>query len=316
MGTSSCKSKFVNVNGIRLHYLDWGGNGPVLLFLTGMGCSAYIFGDFAPRFVDQFHVLALDRRGHGDSDYPETGYDPETLTEDLRQFLDALQIEKVILAGHSMGYIELCHFTALYPERVRKLVFLDAAYDNTSAENKTVFDKNPLPQMIPAWPDDPTTIDEYIATTRRLYPAMAVIWNNVMDEQTRHTTKTTTDGKVVDKMSDVISKAISDTFVSYVPEYSAIQIPTLSFFAIRDGVDYLSSDYMTEDQKVQVTDFFKTVLQPHQKTYIEQFQRNVPHARVVEIPNGHHYCFIKQEQVVFEEMREFLQEGHAKSKNA
>lgn len=309
MDKSSCKSDFVNVNGIRLHYLDWGGKGPALLFLTGMGCSAYIFGDFAPRFVDRFHVLALDRRGHGDSDYPETGYDPDTLTEDLRQFLDALQIEQVILAGHSMGYIELCHFTALYPDRVLKLVFLDAAYDNSSSENKAVFEKNPLPKMIPAWPEtDPTTIQDYIVTVKRLFPARAVIWDKVMDEQTRHTIKITSDGKVVDKMSDTISKAISDTFVSYVPEYSTIQVPILSFFAVRDGFDYLSSDYMTEEQKVLVTDFFKTVLQPHQKQYIEQFQRNVPHARVVEISSGHHYCFIKQEQVVFEEMIEFLQE--------
>ena len=310
MDTSSCKSNFVNVNGVRLHYLDWGGNGPVLLFLTGMGCSAYIFGDFAPRFVDEFHVLALDRRGHGDSDYPETGYDPDTLTEDLRQFLDILKIEQVILAGHSMGYIELCHFTALYPERVLKLVFLDAAYDNSSSENKAAYEKNPLPKIVPAWPDtDPTTIEDYILITKELYPAMAVIWNKAMDEQTRHTIKITAEGKVVDKMSDSISKAISDTFINYVPEYSNIQVPVLSFFAVRDGFDYLSSDYMTEEQKMQVIDFFKTTLQPHQKKYIEKFKCHVPHARVVEIPSGHHYCFIKQEEIVFDEMKKFLQEA-------
>ena len=62
MSASPYKSEFVSVNGIRLHYLDWGGQGPVLLFLTGMGCSAHIFAGFAPRFTDQFHVLALDRR--------------------------------------------------------------------------------------------------------------------------------------------------------------------------------------------------------------------------------------------------------------
>lgn len=102
MEISSCKSNFVSVNGIRLHYLDWGGKGPVLLFLTGMGCSAYIFGDFAPRFVDQFHVLALDRRGHGDSDYPETGYDPDTLTEDLRESPFVSILRKAENAQHSV----------------------------------------------------------------------------------------------------------------------------------------------------------------------------------------------------------------------
>ncbi len=95
------RSDFVHINGIRLHYLDWGGTGPTLIFLTGMGCSAYIFNKFAPRFADAFHVLALTRRGQGDSDYPEAGYDADTLTEDIRQFMDSLNIEKAILA--------LCH---------------------------------------------------------------------------------------------------------------------------------------------------------------------------------------------------------------
>ena len=94
MNPSNPKSDFVNVNGIRLHYLDWGGKGPALIFLTGMGCSAYIFNKFAPRFTNKFRVLALTRRGQGDSDYPETGYDADTLTEDIRQFMDHLECRK------------------------------------------------------------------------------------------------------------------------------------------------------------------------------------------------------------------------------
>ena len=84
MNSSNPKSDFVTANGIRLHYLDWGGVGRTLIFLTGMGSSAYIFGKFAPRFTDTFRVLALTRRGQGDSDIPESGYDADTLTEDIR----------------------------------------------------------------------------------------------------------------------------------------------------------------------------------------------------------------------------------------
>ena len=65
---------------------------------------------------------------------------------------------------------------------------------------------------------------------------------------------------------------------------------------------------MTEEQKSQVLDFFKTVLQLHKKQYIKQFQAKMPHARIVEIPRGHHYCFIKQEELVYQEMRKFLLE--------
>jgi pimeloyl-ACP methyl ester carboxylesterase len=53
MNGSNPKSGFVGVNGIHLHYLDWGGSGPTLIFLTSMGCSAYIFSQFAPRFTDR-----------------------------------------------------------------------------------------------------------------------------------------------------------------------------------------------------------------------------------------------------------------------
>ena len=309
MDKPSQKSGFVNVNGIKLHYLDWGGEGETLLFLAGMGCSVHIFNKYAPRFMDKFHVLALDRRGHGDSDYPETSYDADTLTEELRQFLDTLKIDKVILAGHSLAYIELSRFAVLYPERVLKLIFLDAAYDNSSPEQKAVFEKSPIPKMIPPWPEDNfDTVEDYIATVKRLYPSLAAIWGEVMEEQTKHTVKTTHEGKVMDKMSETEFKAINNTINSYAPEYAKIRVPMLSFFTLQDGSAFLSPEYMTEEQKALVMDYFKTVRLPFTRQYIKQFQREVPHARVVEIPNGHHYCFIKQEEIVFEEMMKFLLE--------
>jgi non-heme chloroperoxidase len=309
MDKSLHKSDFVNADGIKLHYLDWGGNGPALLFLAGMGCSVHIFDKFAPRFTDAFHVLALDRRGHGDSDYPESGYDADTLTEDLRQFLDALKIDKVILVGHSLAYIELSRFAVLYPERVLKLVFLDAAYEDASPEFKAMMEKNPIPKMLPAWPGDYfDTFEDYIETIKRFYPSLAVIWDEVMEEQTKHTLKTTPEGKVMDKMSEAEFKAINDTISNYEPEYSKIRVPVLSFFTHQDGSAFLSSEYMTEEQKALVIDFFQTVRQPYNRRYFAQFRRHVPHAIVVEIPNGHHYCFIKQEGLVYDEMRKFLVE--------
>ncbi len=60
MDKSPHKSNFVQVNGIQLHYLDWGGKGDVMLFLAGLGCNAHNFDDFAPRFSDKFHVMALN----------------------------------------------------------------------------------------------------------------------------------------------------------------------------------------------------------------------------------------------------------------
>jgi len=110
-------------------------------------------------------------------------------------------------------------------------------------------------------------------------------------------------------MSDAINNAIRETVDSYTAPYTEIQAPLLSIFAIRDGSDYLSSEYMSADQKAQVLDYFKTVLTPHVQQYIEQFRRAIPNARVIVIPNGHHYCFIKQKEPVFNEMKMFLLDG-------
>jgi non-heme chloroperoxidase len=307
LDTSAHKSDFVNVNGIRLHYLDWSGDGPTLLFLTGLGLSAHVYDKFAPRFTDKFHVIALTRRGHGDSDYPETGYDVDTLTEDVLQFMDALGIDKANLVGHSMANLELCHSAALHPERILKLVFLEANYDCTSPAYKAMIAKNPVRNIaIPGANDDHYTIEDYVAAVKRAYPSLAAIWGEVMDEDVLHAVKTSPEGKIVDRMSEAIVAAISASINSYKPEYSKIKVPVLSIFAINDGAYYLSSDYMTVEQQAQVMDFYDHVRPPLHHESIEQFRRSVPHAKIIVIPKSHHYCFFTHEELVYNEMREFL----------
>lgn len=309
MDTSPHKSNFVNVNGIRLHYLDWGGSGPVLLFLAGLGCNAHIYDKFAPRFTDKFHVLALTRRGHGESDYPETGYDIDTLTEDIRQFMDTLKIEQVILAGHSYAGIELSHFSALYLERIQKLIFLDAAYDRSSPGCKAIRENNPAQDIpIPGMNDDYSTLADYVTFVKRTWPPLASIWGELMDEHLLHEVHVSAEGKVVDNMSDGISKALNDTMTNYVVEDAKIRAPVLDIYAIKDNTYYVAPSYMTEEQQAQQIEFFEKFVKPWNMHSMEKFRRDVPHAKIVEIPSGHHYCFIKQEEIVFDEMRKFLLE--------
>jgi pimeloyl-ACP methyl ester carboxylesterase len=301
-------SGFVNVNGIRLHYLDWNGNGPFLLFLPGMGCNAHIFDRFALRFTDQFHVLALTRRGHGESDHPKTGYDIDTLTEDIRLFLDTLKIGQTILVGHSLAGMEMSHFAAINPERLISLVYLDAAFYRNSPEFKTMQEKNPLHEIqIPGLHDDHYSVQDYFASLKRAYPSLAAIWGNVIEKQGLHEITIQPDGKVVDRMSEAIENALNTTASSYEPEDAKIQAPTLSFFAFPDAASFISQEYMTKAQQAQVVEFFKTTRHAWLQASMEQFRRNVPHARIVEIPHGHHYCFIKDEQLVYDEMIKFFQ---------
>src|SRR4051794_22974107 len=82
-------ARFATVNGARLQYLDWGGQGTGLVFIHGLGDSPHAWDDIAPAFTDHFRVVAYARRAHGRSEV-KGPYDHATLAEDLRVLLDTL----------------------------------------------------------------------------------------------------------------------------------------------------------------------------------------------------------------------------------
>lgn len=129
--TAPPASRFAVVDGVRLHFLDWGGEGEALIFIAGTGDTAHAFDELAPRFTDHFHVIALTRRGFGESDKPSSGYDIPRLTEDVRGFLDSQRIDRANFVCHSAGGDEVTLFASTYPQRTGKLVYLDAAYDRS-----------------------------------------------------------------------------------------------------------------------------------------------------------------------------------------
>lgn len=121
---------FATINGVRLHYADWGGVGPWLVFLLpGGGSLDEQLGNLAPQFVDCFRVVGLTRRGQPPSAVPSGPYDTDTLVRDLVGFLDILGVQRAHLAGHSIAGAEMTRLAATHPTRVASLVYLDAAVD-------------------------------------------------------------------------------------------------------------------------------------------------------------------------------------------
>jgi pimeloyl-ACP methyl ester carboxylesterase len=133
---ASRREGFALVTGVRLHYVDWGGQGECLLFLTPLGGDLLEqFGSLAPLFTDRFRVLGLTRRGQGQSDKPKGDYDTDTLVRDIVAFLDEMGVGRAHVAGQSIAGAEMTRLAAEYPSRVSKLVYLDAAIDyKASAE--------------------------------------------------------------------------------------------------------------------------------------------------------------------------------------
>ncbi|HEY8489412.1 MAG TPA: alpha/beta hydrolase [Dehalococcoidia bacterium] len=120
---------YAEVNGLRLHYLEWGERGlPDMLLLHGLTSHAHSWDYFARAVCDRYHVVALDQRGHGDSTWPPDGrYRTEDYVADALAVTDTLGLERVVLVGLSMGAHNAMAFTAAHPERVTHLVPVDIA---------------------------------------------------------------------------------------------------------------------------------------------------------------------------------------------
>lgn len=121
------KDKTVSVNGLNLHYLDWGVEGsPVMVLLHGLRGHAHSWDDVSAAMCSDFRVLALDQRGRGGSDWAKDGdYTTSAYVSDLLGFCDALKLEKFILVGHSMGGRNSMSFAGRHADRLEKLIIVD-----------------------------------------------------------------------------------------------------------------------------------------------------------------------------------------------
>jgi len=88
---------------VRLHYRDWGGKGWPVLLLHGLSSTAHIWDLVAPLLVDEARIIALDLRGHGQSDKPDADYTYEIMGPDIFNVIAALEMDRPVLVGHSFG---------------------------------------------------------------------------------------------------------------------------------------------------------------------------------------------------------------------
>ncbi len=125
MATEVATSRHLEVNGVRLHYLDWGNeSAQPMLLLHGFTGHARSWDALAAALAPHFHVLALDQRGHGDSGWTED-YSMEAMVADVDGFVRQLGLRHFVLLGLSMGGRNAFNYTARHPEEVQRLVIVD-----------------------------------------------------------------------------------------------------------------------------------------------------------------------------------------------
>jgi esterase len=119
--------RFVDVDGLRLHYLDWGGEGKQpLIMLHGIGRVAHTFDHIAPHFAGKYHVIAVDMRGHGDSGWdPKGAYLVEDYTKDIEALATQLRLKNIVIWGNSTGGRVAQVFAGMHPDLVAAVISED-----------------------------------------------------------------------------------------------------------------------------------------------------------------------------------------------
>lgn len=296
--SSSHQTRLVSVaDSVKLEVLDWGGDGQSLVLLAGFGNTAHVFAEFAPNFTDHYHVYAITRRGFGQSSKPKMGYDMKTLAHDILVVLDSLHIQKALLMGHSIAGDELSKFAASYPDRVAKLVYLDAAYNRTN-----------LMQLYAKIPGPPAPTARDSASLANLRQCVKeIVGVSIPDEEIKATSVFSKEGKYMgDTTPGFVFPATLSTLER--PAYGRIQCPALAIYAQHTSVRAAFPFYNRLDSanRQKAIASFPTM----RKWDAEQealFRKEVREGRAVGIKDANHYVFLSHPTQTAKLVRDFLQ---------
>lgn len=181
---------FVEANGITLHYVDHPGDGPTIVLLPGLTANASFFAGLVEAgLAPALRVVAVDLRGRGRSDKPDSGYSMDDHAADIVGLLDALDIDRAILGGHSFGGLLTYYLAANVPDRVARCVVLDApAYVDPMIVEQIQPTLDRLGRVVPSRED-------YLASVKAL-PYYDGWWHPLMDNFYREDAEDLPDGTV------------------------------------------------------------------------------------------------------------------------
>ena len=291
---------FVHVNGVRLHYLEWSKVGPTLIFIHGLGDNPHVFDDIAGAFVDRFRVIAYARRYHGQSDH-KGPLDEITLLEDLRCLMDDLGVDVADLAGWSMGGNEITAMAATYPQRVRRLIYLDGGYDYSDPDFKAAIEA--LPSTLLETPDSAlSSLDAYLLFQQTVeYVALDDMRR--IEAYLRENVKIQPNGSIRLRMGvDLIGRLFSSLFASRPRDYARVRSPVLAIYA-SSGYEPNVSNSWRRDQSAIWEHLYMSPFREKSKARI---RKEISNVKVVCVSGTHNGFTLTSKGRVVELMREFL----------
>ena len=294
-------SRYIGIQpDMTLEVVDWGGRGKALVFRAGLGHTAHVFDDLAPRFTDKFRVFGITRRGFGASTQAATGYSIDTLTNDIRLVLDSLRLEDVVLVGHSLGGTELTRLAADHKGRLSALIYLDAAY--TQASNRDSLKNYPLPEI---QTPEPTSNDLQSAEAYRLYYERVNGVKMPLSE-IRAMYNWNEDGSFIGGITPGwIYTQILESLRDQV--YDGIILPALAIYGVEYPIEELFLDFENADSSDQ--EYMMAYYNAGKKLAAvsrQRFRDRMQNGTVVELQGAGHSLYITHPDQVEKEMRLFL----------
>jgi len=285
-------SRFAAVNGVKLNYLDWGDprTGRTLIFIHGYGDNPHAFDDMAPAFTDTFRVLAYARRGHGRSE-GKPPYDTATLTQDLRALMDALHVERASLVGWSMGGNEITSMAATHPERVDRIVYLDAAYDWSDPLFK------PALQAYPVDPNTPTSalksLDAYRAWSLSLSSRLKDV--EQIEPYIQEQVTINPDGSVKLRMSPDVEGPLWESLLADHKDYAHVKVKTLAIYS----ETFLDLDAGDKERQAKVRAWEQQHAIPFRNAAKARLRRELSEVEIVTVPGSHgDFVYTARDQVI------------------
>jgi non-heme chloroperoxidase len=283
---------------VSLEVVDWGGNGPPLVFLAGLGNTAHIFDTFAPKFLPEYHVFGITRRGYGDSSSPApdpVNYRSDQLGDDVLRVIDSLGLKKPVLVGHSIAGEELSSIGSRYPKRIAGLIYLDAGYPyalysadrgDTRLDAKEV--QKQLGEYLSASPgaDRKRIIADLLSQLPLLQKGLEI--------DQKH------DELMPDRPSERFDAPIAEAIHDGERKYTDLEVPILAIFANpHNPANYFPQVPQDKLAELIALDQAKTAAQ------VKAFEK-LKSAKVVVLPNADHYVFFSNKQDVERTMKDFL----------
>lgn len=186
--------KFRGAGGLWLSCIDYGSEGPTVLLMHGAAAHSRWWDFTAPAWTDRYHVLALDRRGHGDSQWPDDArYEIEDYVADTHAVISNWGMGKPFLVAHSGGGLPCIMYAALYPQCVRGLVLL---------ETRPVYDAEMVARMRNREHRPPRTFNSFEEARRsfRLTPPTVGAPPEMVEHLSTHSFRQLLDGKWINKL--------------------------------------------------------------------------------------------------------------------